>query len=688
VARYWLGIDIGGTFTDFALFDTQAGEVIGLKVPSTPHEFAEAVRVGLQRLADEHRVDLHEIGTIVHGTTIAVNTLIQRTGARLGLLVTEGFRDVLELQRLRLPNPFDLDGARPLPLVPRARVAEVRERLRADGRIDTPLDEGTVHGGAQRLAAQGVEGLVVSLLHSYRNAAHERQTKAVAEKAAPGLPVSLSSDVWPQAREYERTALAVLDAYVQPKVRRYLEGFEQALAARGVPATPHVTKSNGGIMPVAAARQQTVATLLSGPASGVIGAAYVAGHAGLPNVITLDVGGTSADMAVVENGRPRWSTSEHVGGVPVMMPVVGVTAIGAGGGSVAWVDEVGLPKVGPQSTGAHPGPACYGRGGKEATLTDAFLVSGFLDPERFLGGRMRLHRELAEHAIARFADPLGMTMNEAAESVVRVAVSNMYAEFTKILSRAAVDARDFALVPFGGAGPVVGALVAREVGIPAVFVPRSPGTLCALGAISADIVNDAVRTVHSRIAANADGAGAFDGSALRAHFDTLRSELAEWLAQHGAGSDGATFNPAADMRYVGQSYEIEVPIDPAWLVPAGGPAVLAAFHRAHERAFGHADREAPAEIVNLRVQLRATRPRVPLREVAAGAASPAPRAKRRIWLDGRPTDAAVFERADLGAGARLAGPAIIEQPDTTVLVPAGHLGQVDRFGNLILRRED
>ncbi len=243
-------------------------------------------------------------------------------------------------------------------------------------------------------------------------------------------------------------------------------------------------------------------------------------------------------------------------------------------------------------------------------------------------------------------------------------------------------------MPFGGAGPVVGALVAREVGIPAVFVPRSPGTLCALGAISADIVNDAVRTVHSRIAANADGAGAFDGSALRAHFDTLRSELAEWLAQHGAGSDGATFNPAADMRYVGQSYEIEVPIDPAWLGPAGGPAVLAAFHRAHERAFGHADREAPAEIVNLRVQLRATRPRVPLREVAAGAASPAPRAKRRIWLDGRPTDAAVFERADLGAGARLTGPAIIEQPDTTVLVPAGHLGQVDRFGNLILRRED
>ncbi len=680
MTRFRLGIDIGGTFTDFACFDTRTGALLGLKVPSTPPEFAEAVRAGLDQLATEHGVDLREIGTVVHGTTIAVNTLIQRTGARLGLLVTEGFRDVLELQRLRLPNPFDLDGTRPLPLIPRARVAEVRERLRADGRVDTPLDEDGVREAVRRLAGQDVEGLVVSLLHAYRDPAHERRTGALAAAVAPALPVSLSSDVWPQAREYERTALAALDAYVQPKVRRYLQGFEQALAARGVPATPHVTKSNGGIMPVAAARAQTVATLLSGPASGVIGAAYVAGQAGLPNVITLDVGGTSADIAVVEGGRPRWSTSEHVGGVPVMMPVVGVTAIGAGGGSVAWVDEVGVPKVGPQSTGAQPGPACYGRGGKDATLTDAFLVCGFLDPERFLGGRMPLRRDLAEEAVARFAGPLGMTPDEAAESIVRVAVSNMYAEFTKILSRAAVDPRDFALVAFGGAGPVVGALVAREVGIPTVFVPRSPGTLCALGALSADIVNDAVRTVHTRV-------DAAPPETLRETYDALGAELADWLARHGAGSEAATFRLAADMRYVGQSYEIEVPVEPAWLVAGGATAILAAFHRGHERAFGHADREAPAEIVNLRVQLRAGRPRVPLAQAPAAAGPATPRTTRRIWLDGHRAEAGVFDRATLGRGARLVGPAIVEQPDTTVLVPAGHLGEVDRFGNLLLRRE-
>ena len=680
--RYRLGIDIGGTFTDFALFDTERGELIGLKVPSTPHDFAEAVGTGLQRLAAEHGVALGELGTVVHGTTIAVNTLIQRTGARLGLLVTAGFRDVLELQRLRLPNPFDLDGARPLPLIPRERVAEVRERLRANGRVDTPLDEGSVRDAVRRLAGLGVEGLVVSLLHAYRDPAHERRTRAIAEATAAHLPVTTSGDVWPQAREYERTALAVLDAYVQPKVRHYLAGFERVLAARGVPAAPMVTKSNGGIMPVAAARGQAVATLLSGPASGVIGAAYVAVEAGLPNVITLDVGGTSADLAVVEGGRPRSSTSEHVGGVPVMMPVVGVTAIGAGGGSVAWVDDVGVPKVGPQSTGAHPGPACYGRGGKEATLTDAFLVCGYLDAERFLGGRMRLHREMAEDAIARFADRLGMAATEAAESVVRVAVSNMYAEFTKILSRAAVDPRDFALVAFGGAGPVVGALLAREVGVPAVFVPRSPGTLCALGALCADVVSDAVRTVHARV----DDA-ALAGATLREQAEALRAELADWLARHGTDAGPASFRHAADMRYVGQSYEIEVPIDPASLAPGGAAPILGAFHAAHERLYGHADRQASAEIVNLRVQLRAARPRVPLVEVAAGAATPAPRAARRVWLDGRPVEARVFDRVALGRGARLVGPAIVEQPDTTVLLPAGHVGEVDRFGNLLLRRE-
>jgi N-methylhydantoinase A len=679
MGRYWLGIDIGGTFTDFTLYDPDSHAVTGLKVASTPPDFARAVEDGLDRLAREHGVDLRAIDVMVHGTTIAVNTLIQRTGARLGLLVTEGFRDLLEIQRLRLPNPLDLYGGRPEPLIPRARVAEVRERLRASGAVDTPLDEAGVSEAARRLAEQGVEGFVISFLHAYRDPSHERRARALAERAAPGVPVSASHEVWPEAREYERTALTAVNAYVQPKVRRYLEGFEAALAARGVPAVPYVTKSNGGIMPVAAAQRQTVSTLLSGPASGVIGAAYVATAAGLGNLITLDVGGTSADIAVVEEGRPRYSTTEQIGGIPVMMPVVGVTAIGAGGGSVAWVDEVGVPKVGPQSTGANPGPACYGRGGKEATLSDAFLVSGFLDPDRFLGGRMRLDRALAEEAVGRFADRLGMSLHEAAESVVRVAVSNMYAAFTKILSRAGVDPREFALVAFGGAGPLVGSLLAREVGIPAVFVPRAPGTLCALGAITTDVLNDAVRTVHGRL-------DALDLAALAGEQRGLEAELLAWVSEHAVDVERTTFRHGADMRYVGQSYEIEVGVEPEWLATGVRARLLEAFHRAHERVFGHADPHAPVEVVNLRAQLRGVRPRVPLVEVPAGTGA-RPTSTRRIWLEGRPAQAQVYERASLGRGDRVVGPAIVEQPDTTVLVPSGDAATVDRFGNLLVRRE-
>ncbi len=680
MGRYWLGIDIGGTFTDFSLFDTASGALIGLKVPSTPDDYSRGVQEGLGQLADEHGIDLAGIATVVHGTTIAVNTVIQRTGARLGLLVTEGFRDVLEIQRLRLPNPYDLEARRPVPLIPRARVAEIRERLLADGTVDIPLDEGQVAEAVRRLRTGGIEGLVVSFLHAYRNPDHEARAKAVAAAEAPDLPVSTSSEVWPQAREYERTALAVMDAYVQPAVRRYLDGFERVLRARGVAAAPYVTQSNGGIMPVAAARRRTVATLLSGPASGVVGAAYVAAQAGLRDLITLDVGGTSADIAVVEGGRPRTSTSEHIGDLPVIMPVVGVSSIGAGGGSVAWVDEVGVPKVGPRSTGSRPGPACYGLGGTEPTLTDAFLISGFLDPERFLGGRMRLDRGLAEAAIGRFADGAGTGIREAAESVVRVAVSTMYAEFTKILSRNAVDPREFALVAFGGAGPLVGCLLARELGIPLVFVPRAPGTLCALGAITTDLLRDAVRTVH--VPAEAAAVAALAGP-----YAELEAELGGWLRRYGLAPEATTLRHAADMRYVGQSYEIEVEVDPAWLAPGGLAALLAAFHRAHERMYGHADERAPAEIVTLRVQLRGVMPKVRLPEVPPGTGAPTARTTRQIWLDGVAAPARVYDRAALGQGDRLAGPAVVEQVDTTVLLPEGFSGTVDRFGNILIRRD-
>jgi N-methylhydantoinase A len=680
MSRYRLGIDIGGTFTDFSVFDVATRRMIALKTPSTPPDFAAAVRDGLARLVADHAVDPREIGTVVHGTTIAVNTVIQRTGARVALLVTRGFRDLLEIQRLRIVNPSDFNSNRPAPLIARADTFEVDERVLADGSVEQPLDEARVAEVGRELRRRGIEAAVVAFLHAYRNPAHERRARQILASVAPAIAVNASSDVWPQAREYERASLAVIDAYVQPKVTSYLDEFCRVLVEREVPAVPYVTKSNGGIMPVVAARRFTVATLLSGPASGVMGAAHVASAAGVTDCITLDVGGTSADIAVIESGRPRTSSAEHIGDFPVIMPVVGVSSIGAGGGSVAWVDEIGVPKVGPQSMGSQPGPACYGHGGNEATLTDAFVVCGYVDPERFLGGRMRLSRDLAQEAVGRVADALGASVPEAAESIVRVAVSTMYAEFSKIISKNAVDPRDFALVPFGGAGPLVGCLVAREMGMRLVFVPRSPGTLCALGAIAADVLNDAVQSVRMRLDA--------DLASLSPRYRDLETQLSAWLAEHRLSPLATQFRRTADMRYVGQSYQIEIEVDPAWLTAGRADALAAAFHRGHERMYGHADERAPAEIVDIRVQMRGTMPAVTLHDVPQGTGRPRPRARRSILLDGRSTMAEVFTRADLGRGDRIAGPAIVEQDDTTILLPAAFEGTVDRHGNLHVRSAD
>jgi N-methylhydantoinase A len=676
-----VGIDVGGTFTDFSVFEETTGAVLALKVPSTPPNFAEGIRRGLERLAGEYRIDLGEIAALVHGTTIAVNTVIQRNGARLGLLVTEGFRDILDIQRLRLPNPFDLRSRRPTPLIGRAQVAEVRERLRANGSVDVPLNENQVVGATNSLLARGgIEGLVLALLHAYRNPEHERRAAAVIATSAPGLPVNLSSEVWPEAREYERTALAVLDAYVQPKVRRYLAGFLDVLRATGVTASPYVTKSNGGIMPVEAAQERTVATLLSGPASGVIGAAYVASQAGFDRCITLDVGGTSADIAIIEDGQPQYSSSEHVGDFPVIMPVIGVSSIGAGGGSVAWVDAMGVPKVGPQSNGASPGPACYGLGGLDATLTDAFLVCGFLNPEQPLGGQIALDPRLGRQAVGRFAAALGTGITEAAESIVRVAVATMYAEFTKVLSRNAVDPREYALVAFGGAGPLVAALIAREIGIPLVFVPPSPGTLCALGAISADVVNDAVRTVQRRISETLS-------AELSPQYHSLEEELRGWLQEYRLAPAEVTFKHSADMRYVGQAYEVRVDVDPAWLHGDFQTPLAERFHETHARFYGHADLKAAVEIMNLRVQMRGSVQKVQLAEVRESRGNPVARETRSIILDGRSTAAPIYSRSELGRGDRIPGPAVVEQTDTTTLIPPGFAGHVDRWGNLLLRME-
>jgi N-methylhydantoinase A len=681
VPPFRLGIDIGGTFTDFSLLDETSGELTGFKWPTVPADPARGVVEGLRALVAERKIAPGDIGYLVHGTTIAINTVIQRNGAALGLLVTRGFGDVLELQRLRLASPVNFVATRPLPLIPRYRVGEVRERILADGSVDTPLDREELRREARRLVEdEGAEALVVSFLNAFRTPEHEAEAKKLLAEAYPPVPVVCSHEVWPQIREYERTIVAVLAAYVRPRVVRYLGTLERELAAAGVRVPVYVTKSNGGVTTARDARQASAETLLSGPASGVIGATYVCRRAGYANLITLDMGGTSADIALVPGGEPVTSTDEVVGDFPVVMPAIGVSSIGAGGGSVAWLDPVGVLKIGPRSAGADPGPACYGRGGQEPTLSDAFLLCGFLNPANFVGGRLRLYPEAAAAALTPLADALALGLDEAAEAVVEVATANMYAAFSNVLARHGVDPREFALVAFGGAGPIEACFLAEEFHIPRVIVPPSPGTLCALGAMSADVKSDYVRTVHRRLSATT-------GARLAADCADLEARARRWLAGDAPAVRESALRFTAEMRYVGQAFQIEVPLDPAWLGDGALDRLRAAFHDQHERLYAHADRGADVELIDLRATVTGLTPKPELRPLPRADAAARPAGRRAIHYRHQRHEAAVYLRRDLRAGHAIAGPAIVEQDDTTTLVPAGWRGEVDALGHVVLVRE-
>jgi N-methylhydantoinase A len=679
VSRYRLGIDIGGTFTDFSLLDEETGHLTGFKSPTVPADPARGLIDGLRTLLAELAVEPAAIVYLVHGTTIAVNTVIERKGADLGLLVTRGFGDVLELQRLRLDNPVNFTATRPTPLIPRFRVGEVTERILADGTVDTALDPVDLLAEAERLVErEGVEGLVIAFLSSYRTPQHEVEAKRLLARRYPNLAVTCSHEIWPQIREYERTIVTVLNAYVRPQVERYLERLEGELAELGVRVPLYITKSNGGVTTARDARDATVQTLLSGPASGVIGASHVCRQAGYLDLITLDMGGTSADIALVRDGQPTYSTDEVVGDFPVVMPAVGVSSIGAGGGSIAWLDQTGVLKVGPRSAGADPGPACYGRGGREAALSDAFLLCGFLNPENFVGGRLRLHPEAAAAAIRPLAEALDLTLDEAAEAICEVATANMYAAFSNVLARHGIDPREFSLVAFGGAGPIQACFLAQEFHIPRIIVPPAPGTLCALGAMSADVKSDYIRTLHRRL-------GATTAGELQAECAELEARARRWLTEAAPPMGASALAYSADLRYVGQAFQIPVPTDPAWLRDGTLDQLREAFHERHERLYAHADRAADVELIDLRATVTGVTPKLRLPRLPRGPGQATPFAHRPIHYRKERHQAGVYRRLDLLAGQHVEGPAIIEQDDTTTVIPAGFRADVDDFGNLVIQ---
>jgi len=676
---YRLGIDIGGTFTDLTVLGEQSGRIMGLKTPTVPADPAQGIVNGL-KLLFRQGIEPADIDYFVHGTTIGLNTLLQRKGESIALFVTEGFRDILNLQRLRLPVPYDFRSRLPEPLIERKHVFPVRERLLQDGTVKQPIDRESLDRAIDAALAAGVTGIAVCFLHSYKNPVHERiAAERIRERAKGRLDVCLSSGLYPQMREYERAVMTVVNLYIQANVKKYFGTLRERLTGEGMKTTPFITQSNGGIMDIDTAAAAPVRTLFSGPAAGVIGAVRAAAAAGISNVVTFDMGGTSADISIIENGQPTFVQTNHLAGFPIMLPSVSIYSVGAGGGSYGWIDNGGLLKVGPESVGSSPGPACYGRGDK-AALTDAFLLCGYLNPERFAAGHVPLYPELSEKAMKPIADHLRLDVRAAADRMIQVAVANMYAELSSVMEQHGFDPRDFSFLAFGGAGPVTANFLADEIQASSVLVPPSPGTLCALGALTADFAYDAVQSRQTLLAD-------LPMPRLKEEFAKLAGHARQWLAEQDIrGLEGQTLLYSMDARYSGQAYEIELPLDPAILDDAGHERILDAFHHLHQRQYGHCDREALLEVIGLRVRiigrtLKPVQPRVP---GAEGTVEPI--GSRSIIARGAEYTARVYERSGLLHGHRIEGPAIVEQDDTTVLILDGWHGRVDAYGNLILQR--
>lgn len=668
---YRVGVDIGGSFTDFAVFDEATRSLQSLKVFSRPDEPGAEVMEGIRLLDERYGIPPSAITYFTHGTTVGINTVIQRRGLRLALFTTEHFRDVLEIARLKIPDMYNLLSKRPPPLITRDLVFGIPGRLKADGTELTPLNAAAVAEAVARATAAGAEAIVISFLHAYRNPAHELAAKAAVQRAVPDMPVFCSSETWPIIREYERTITTAIGAYVQPRVAHYLGSLQQALRDAGVPAEPRLTKSNGGVMTAEQGKQECVQMILSGTASGVIGASHVAAICGIPRCLSLDIGGTSADVAVIVDGQPQYGVGERIGDFQIFIPSVSVSSIGEGGGSIAWVDRLGVLKVGPESAGSRPGPACYGRGGTRATITDAFASCGLVGLSTLGYAAVIIDQDRARAAVKILADQLDRSVEQTAEAIIRIAVSGMFQEVSGLVSRFGIDPREFACLAFGGAGPMMACFLARELRMQEVVVPPTPGVLSALGGLIADLKSDFIRTVYVELG-DASAAG------IEQAYTELAARAEDWLRREQGYEGPSTLVRSAELRYRGQSFEIDTP------VPDGADwhAIADSFHASHQRVYGHADRHAPVQAIALRVVISGTvqKPDFPRFTLEPG---PAPEAGHAdIWLDGGACSATVYRRADLRAGQTFVGPAVVVQDDCTTVIPTGFQARVDEYANL------
>src|SRR6266581_7497723 len=643
-----IGVDIGGTFTDIVALDGE-GRLALAKVPSTPKDLLDGIGAAVGKVLALTGAPPGDVERFIHGTTVATNAVLEKKGAVTAILTTEGFEDVLEMGRQKRSRMYDLemDPETPSFLAPGRRRVGIRERLDARGATLVPLDEGQVRAAVQTLRAQGVQAIAVCYLFSFVNPAHERRTRELCAEIAPEISVSLSSEVDPTFREYERLCVTAFDAYLGPVVKRYLAGLADTLRGLGIRAVPLIMRSRGGIVSAALAARQPVTLFLSGPAGGVIGAGCAAERSGVRDFVSLDMGGTSNDVAVVRSGAPLLASEGSIGPYPVRTPMVDVNTIGAGGGSIAWIDAAGGLRVGPRSAGAEPGPACYGRGGDAATVTDASVVLGYLNPERFAGGALTLDVGAAERAVGAIGRRLGVDTITAAAGIHRVINARMADQIRLVTIKRGYDPRQFSLVVLGGAGPVHGAALAAEMGMAEVLVPEAPGVLAAFGLLAAAIEHHHARTLQART----DVADLSDVNHCLAELDaTGRARMGE----EGVPAREVRVAYAADMRYVGQAYELEVPIA-APLARESVPEIVATFHATHERVYGYARTQQLVEFVNFRAVHTYPLPR-PVAQPAARASGTSPAdariGERRAYFGGYvPTT--LYERARLPLGARL-----------------------------------
>lgn len=678
--EYRLGVDVGGTFTDLLLIEDETGKTYRSKVPSTPDDPSQAVLNGTKKICGMAGIKPSDLSFFMHGTTVATNAVLQGKFARVGLIVTDGYRQVLHVARSLVPGGLAawIIWDKPEPLAPLECTVEVVERLDSEGNVLKELDEAGLRKQIQVLKDENVEAVTVCLINSFANNVHEKQVEAIVKAEMPDIPVSVSSDILPEKQEYERALTTVANSAVRPTVEKYVRNLKTELRSQDMNGQLNLLRSDGGLMSAEKAEELPVALLMSGPAGGVAGAVWVAKHAGFENILTLDMGGTSTDVSLIENGEPRLTRDTEVGDLTVRTSSLDVKTVGAGGGSIAHVPELTQAlRVGPESAGAVPGPACYGKGGDLPTVTDANVVLGYL-PKSLLGGEMQLDVEASSAAVQKVADGLGISLKEAASGIIDIVNENMFGAIRLVSVQQGYDSRDFALMAFGGGGPLQANAIGKLAGSWPVIIPNAPGVLCAYGDATTRMRSEMARSFSSRL----DTA---DGNELEDVLAQMAQDVSRELEDQGVPASEQEVQFEAGVRYQGQGFEVVLPITKDGFAASGLAELSDAFHKEHEKLFTFR-LEVPIELVNLRVTVLGKEANVKASKIESGNGNPEAAfiETSKVWMDNAEKDASVYDRDKLLAGDKISGPAIITEMDSTSLVLSGHVAEVDGFGNILI----